>query len=244
MSFRAPQRGPKLPYRPMAGVIPVGRKGWLVASGKLQGIQLFPQAPEVFKSLTEVLDYRPSYEIIALGHPVGLLDKPRRGGRPCDHEARLLLKWRGSAVISAPSRKVLRAGSYEAARKLDKKLSPFSWALGKKVAEIEKEIQPYWQRTVFEVHPELSFYQLNEDVPMTYSKHSEEGQKERREVLERRLKGVERILDAELPGVKPYQLLDAAACLWTSRRIASRAVSRLPEFPEWDTEGLRMEILR
>src|SRR3954464_10535918 len=112
MSFRAPQRGPKLPYRPLAGVIPVP-KGWLVASGKLQGINLFPQEPEVFRDLTEVLDYRPSYEIIALGHPVGLLDKPQRGGRECDHEARVLLKWRGSAIISAPSRKVLKAASYQ-----------------------------------------------------------------------------------------------------------------------------------
>lgn len=32
--------------------------------------------------------------------------------------------------------------------------------------------------------------------------------------------------------------------LWTARRIAARAVSRLPENPEWNEDGLRMELVR
>jgi len=55
---------------------------------------------------------------------------------------------------------------------------------------------------------------------------------------------MERIVDADLPKVKPWQLIDAAACLWTTRRIASRAMTRLPEDPEWDETGLRMELVR
>jgi predicted RNase H-like nuclease len=38
-------------------------------------------------------------------------------------------------------------------------------------------------------------------------------------------------------------LLDAAACLWTGRRVAARA-TRMPVDPEWDSQGLRMEIVR
>jgi predicted RNase H-like nuclease len=30
----------------------------------------------------------------------------------------------------------------------------------------------------------------------------------------------------------------------TARRIAARAVERLPEDPEWDEAGVRMELLR
>jgi hypothetical protein len=39
--------------------------------------------------------------------------------------------------------------------------------------------------------------------------------------------------------------MDAAALLWTARRIAGRVVARLPaDDAEWDTSGLRMEIVR
>ena len=60
----------------------------------------------------------------------------------------------------------------------------------------------------------------------------------------KRLSHVEAIVDAEIPGVRPWQLIDAAACLWTTRRIASRAMTRIPEDPEWDETGLRMELVR
>jgi predicted RNase H-like nuclease len=67
---------------------------------------------------------------------------------------------------------------------------------------------------------------------------------EREAILKSRLQGAERIVNAELPGASKPQLLDAAACLWTARRIAARAITSLPEEPEWDPLGLRMEIVR
>ncbi len=90
MSSRRGGRGPVLPYRPLAGVVPCPG-GWLVSSGKLQGITLSPNDPIVLSTLMDVLDYKPAYEIIALAAPVGLLDEYRRGGRTCDREARRLL---------------------------------------------------------------------------------------------------------------------------------------------------------
>jgi predicted RNase H-like nuclease len=103
---------------------------------------------------------------------------------------------------------------------------------------------PYRQRTVFEVHSELSFYQLNDDEPLVSSKNSEEGQKERRVLLENRIPGVDRILESDIDGVSYSHLLDAAAFMWTARRIFARIGVRVPEEPEWDQEGLRMEIFR
>jgi hypothetical protein len=32
--------------------------------------------------------------------------------------------------------------------------------------------------------------------------------------------------------------------LWTSRRIFAKAATRIPTDPEWDTEGMRKEIVR
>jgi predicted RNase H-like nuclease len=113
-----------------------------------------------------------------------------------------------------------------------------------KIAEIDGAIASYWQRTVFEVHPELTFFQLNEDQPVQFSKHTAHGLEERQLLLSPRLPGCERIVDSRIKGVSRVQLIDAAACLWTARRILSRAVSRLPEDPEWDAMGLRMELIR
>ncbi len=64
----APQhlkRGAPLPYRPLAGVEPCPG-GWFVVSGKLQGVSLFPEPPQVVPTINDVLDSRPPYEIIAL----------------------------------------------------------------------------------------------------------------------------------------------------------------------------------
>jgi predicted RNase H-like nuclease len=114
----------------------------------------------------------------------------------------------------------------------------------RRIAEIDENIAPYWQRTVFEVHPELSYFQLNEDEPVRFSKYRGPGVEEREALLRKRLPGVERIIDARVPRISRSRLLDAAACLWTARRIVSRAVTRIPENPEWDSQGLRMELVR
>jgi predicted RNase H-like nuclease len=211
----------------------------LVASGKLQGITLSPEEPHAHPTLVEVLDYRPAYEIIALAAPVGLLDQYEQGGRTCDREARRLLgPRRGAAITSPPSRWALESGAEVLG------VSAIIRTRLRQIRETAQELQPYWQRTVFEVHPELSFYQLNSDEPLHWSKHMSMGRKERRELLEARLPGVQRALDATLPRVQERHLLDAAACLWTARRVAARAVQRLPEDPEWDSQGLRMEYVR
>ncbi len=232
-----------LPYRLLAGVVP-GPGGWLVASAKLQGITLSPEEPRVMRSLTDVLDDKPAFEIIALAAPVGLLDEYRPGGRTCERDTRRLLGWRrGAAIMSAPPRGAVEAPTHEAARAAGG-LGAVALTRLPRLIEVAREIQPYWQRTVYEVHPELSFYQLNGDQPLLYPKRSSLGRKERRELLEGRFPGVERILDAQLRRIREAHLLDAAACLWTARRIAARAVQRLPEDPEWDSQGLRMEMVR
>ena len=76
---------------PAKHVVPCG-KSWLVAPGRLQGITLYPADPMRFDTILEILDYKPSYEVIAIACNVGLLDNPTQGGRTCDREARRLLK--------------------------------------------------------------------------------------------------------------------------------------------------------
>lgn len=234
-----------LPYRLIAGVVPVPG-GWLTATAKVQGVTVAPEGPQVFPAFIDVLDYKPAYQVIALFAPIGLLDHQVPKGRACERAARSLLgRPRSSAIASAPVRAVFACSTYEDAVAANGgQLSPVRWRQIKKIAEVDKNIAPYWQRTVFEVHPELSFFQLNEDRPVRFPKHTHAGVAERRALVSARLPGVDTIVDAQLPRVTVSQLVDAAACLWTARRIFSRAVSRLPEDPEWDSLGLRMEFVR
>ena len=109
-------RGAQLPYKVLAGVEPCPG-GWCVVSGKLQGITLFPQIPEVYPRFVDILDYKPAFTVIALHMPIGLLSSADAGVRPCDREARSLLGWpRAAAVSMAPTRAAVMAGSYEEAR--------------------------------------------------------------------------------------------------------------------------------
>jgi len=232
-----------LPYVLLAGVVPITR-GWLVASAKLQGIQIYPNEPEIMATLVDVIDYRPSFLAIALDAPIGLHDAPVDGGRSCDREARKKLGWpRSGAILTPPVRPALAAASYEEAARMCDGISPVVWGRMKHIAEVDAEMAPYRQRTIFEIHPEMSFFQLNEDRPMRHAKRTVEGMRERRELLHGKIPGIERLIDVEVPGVRPWQLLDAASCLWTARRVVARAMSRLPEDPEWDDQGLRMEIM-
>jgi hypothetical protein len=44
-------------------------------------------------------------------------------------------------------------------------------------------------------------------------------------------------------GAGQVHMFDAAAMLWTARRASGRAISRLPMDPEWDQEGIRVELV-
>lgn len=235
--------GPALPYRLIAGVEPCPG-GWLVVPARLQGITAFPFAAEVFQTFTEILDYRPAFDVIAIHCHLSFPEEDTPGGRTCDREARKLLGWpRAGAIQSPPSRHYMRTNDLDA--RAHKGLNPISARMMRRYAEVAEEMQPYRQRQVFEVHPELSFFQLNDDRPMQHSKYTEEGVAERRALVEARIHGIDEVLASEPGGgVQLRHLLDAAADMTTARRIAARAVERLPEDPEWDEAGVRMELLR
>jgi predicted RNase H-like nuclease len=235
----ATRGGPTLPYSVIAGVTPCPT-GWLVASAKVSGSVFAPEEPRVLASFAEVLDERPTFSVIALNAPVGYAEESKSGGRTCDRMARSLLGRRGSTVHNAPSRASLTEGVAIENDGLD----AISNVLLARYREVAAEMAPYRQRVVYEAHPELSFFQLNDDVPLRWSKKYEAGRDERRALVEKKIQGVERILDVELEEVPLSHLLDVAAMLWTARRIFARAGTRIPTDPEWDEQGLRMELVR
>jgi predicted RNase H-like nuclease len=214
-------------------------------SARLQGTQLAPQPPEVFETFQDIIDWKPAFQVIAIHAPIGLPSKPSPAGRSCDREARELLGWpRSAAIISPPVRAALHAKTYKGAVRANKRMNPVVWNHREHYIAVDNEMAPYWQRTIFEVNPELSFFNLNGEEPMAHSKRTPEGVEERKEVLSARLPGIERVYDERVPGAQPMHLIDAAANLWTARRILARAAIRIPQEPEWDDEGIRMEMWR
>jgi len=233
------RHGPDLPYTLIAGVTPCG-PSWLVAPAKLQGTIFAPEGPQLIAPFADVLDQRPSYSVIALNAPVGFLDHAAAGGRTCDREARALLgPKRGSSIPSAPVRSPTNELEF-----LPDHLDAISMTLLPRYREVAGEMFPFRQRTVYEVHSDMSFYELNEGQPLQWPKHTEKGLEERKALLQVKLPAVDRILSAELPGASLAHLLDVAVFAWTARRIFAKAAIRIPRDPEWDEQGLRMEIVR
>jgi predicted RNase H-like nuclease len=221
----------------VAAVTPCGSQ-WLVASAKMHAVTFAPEEPKFYPTFLEVLSERPSFSIVVVNAAIGYEDSPDSGVRTCDREARALLGRRGAAVHNAPTRMALKDGVMRSESGVD----AVTWVLMPKYREVAEEMSPYRQRVVYESHPELSFYQLNGDHPLRWSKKSEAGHRERRAILEKKIPGINKVIDGDLRAPKKH-FLDLAALLWTSRRVFGHAAIRLPYEAEWDSEGLRKELV-
>src|SRR4051794_41560158 len=178
------QRGPQLPYKLLAGVVPCPG-GWVVAPGKLVDIQLYPEEPKVVATFREIVDSVPLYEVVAVTVPIGLPTSPHRGGRTADHEARQILGFpHAGAIGSTPTRSALQAKNYEEARQANGGLlDVVTWQLFRKIREVDGEMEPYMQRRGYEGGPGLSFFHLAGGEAGQHKKESTTGQGERQEVV-------------------------------------------------------------
>jgi predicted RNase H-like nuclease len=235
----SPRRGPELPYSVVAGVTPSASK-WLVASAKVQGSTFAPEPPKVYDSFMEVLDERPSFASIVVNAPIGFRDTSEMGPRLCDIEARRLLHARGRFVQNAPLLPTVLRGTST----VDDHVDAITAHLLQEYSEVAKEMSPYRQRQVYEGHPELSFYFLNGEQPLQRSKKIYEGRDERETLLIKKVPNIATVLNADLPRrIRRQNVLDAAALLATARRVFTRSAKRIPADAEWDSQGLRMEIV-
>lgn len=238
-----PRSGPgqsNLPYQILAGVEPIPG-GWLVAPGNLQGINLAPQRAFVLPTLAEVLDYRPSFAIVALHAPIGLPDPGQE--RECDRMARERLGPRAGSALPAPTRDVVAAATFEEAQRIDPTIDIIRWRSMAKIREAATEVGSWRQRTVWEVNPELTFAEMNGGQPIDFSRRSELGRQTRQQLLIAKLPGADRVLVDRPRGVREQKLLDALADLWTARRVLARSVVRMVEDPTWNEDGVRMDIV-
>jgi predicted RNase H-like nuclease len=224
------------------------KKGWVVVVREPGG-----GMPEV--RIEERLDAvlsDPSFSVIAIDIPIGLLDAAVPGGRECERQARAFLSPRGSSVFSAPVRACLDADGHPDASGRSRRSSPHElgisaqcWGITPKIREVDRLITPAMQDRVIEVHPEVSFAAMNGDKPLGHGKKTREGRMERAALLAAQWNcDVLPLALERRTGAKPDDVLDAMAAAWTAERVAQRSEQRMPVSPAVDGRGLRMEIVR
>jgi predicted RNase H-like nuclease len=235
----------RLPYKTLGGIVPCPG-GWLIVPARLAGVTIVAEEPEVVKTLLDVLEYKPKFEAAAVAAPIGFSDEPTGPYRPCDEEARLLIGWpRRLAVRPTPSRAALHAETRAEALELEPWLTRDDFRRFRWIREAEQEFQPFHQRSYFAAQPDLTYTQMNDDVPLTTSPYHQDGVLERMALLRNKMPGVEEIITrTPPPGAAQVHMVQGAGLLWTARRAAGRAMQRVPMDPDWDTTGMRMEIVR
>jgi predicted RNase H-like nuclease len=235
----------QLPYKTLGGIVPCPG-GWLILPARLAGVTVNAEDPVVVPTLMDVLDYKPKFDAAAIQATVGFFDEPSGPYRPCDAEARDLVGWpRNIAIRPTPSRAALNAATREEALSIEPWLTKDDLRRFKWIREAAREFQPFHQRSFFAAHPDLSYTNLNGDLPLASSPYQEDGVLERMALLRVRLPGVENVILGTPPsGAAQFHVVQAAGLLWTARRAAGRGMNRLPADPNWDSAGIRMELVR
>ena len=232
------------------------KAGWLVAVVSVTNESSRRNTPCVFElkrvlvasTFSEVLSRTADCELVCVDIPIGLSDgdKPRE----CDSEARELLRGRrASSVFPSPIRPCLSPVDYETASKISfehagKKLNKQTYALMKKIREVDDLMTPELQNRVREIHPEILFWALNGQKAIQQNKKTVPGQAQRHKLLQRVFTDMDSILAQAPPrGFAMDDAFDALVAAWTAGQAVMGKARMLPENPGIDSKGLRMEML-
>jgi len=226
------------------------RGGWIAVFAPISGsgceARLFGNFGEVL--LSKAL-------LIAIDVPIGLPEIAIRGGRVACNEARSRLGARQSSVFSVPARAALAAKTYPEACAINlensdppRKIAKQTYNILARIAEVDALMTPALEGRVFECHPELAFWAMNDQSSLAVPKKVRsrpypEGMALRRRLLSKAGLEVPRPPVAA-PGISfgEDDLLDACACAVAARRIALGRALTLPADPPRDAKGLRMAI--
>ncbi|MCL5108347.1 MAG: DUF429 domain-containing protein [Chloroflexi bacterium] len=205
------------------------RKGWFVVVLGVDGSRVEQSQHFLASTFADVLSWGKTHsaKAIAVDIPIGLLDTPKPGGRPCDKEARAILGRRGCTVFSPAVRAQLGAQTFEEAKALGS-ITKQSFGILPKIAQVDAVLAATEPRFVYEVHPEVSFAVMSGGQPMR-NKKSAVGRAARAQAIAQALgPSLLQQLNERPKGVGPDDFLDACAAAWTAVRIARGAAISLP----------------
>jgi len=210
----------------------------------------------VLPRFAQVLAAEQDPAIVAVDIPIGLPERASQGGRDAESAVRPLLGARQSSVFSVPSRTAVYAADYAQACRAalassapPRKVSKQLFNITPKIRDIDAVLrdQPALAERVYEVHPELAFWRLNGERPLSEPKKVKSRCYEPGLVLRRKL-----LLAAGMPaalvnasppnGAGPDDVLDALACAAIARRLQAGLARPFPDPPPRDAYGLPMAI--
>ena len=196
---------------------------------------------------------------ILIDIPIGLKESGPEE-RKCDKDARAFLgPKRGPSIFRAPARKTVYCDEgYKEASNINfnltgKKISKQTFHICKKIREVDEFINSIKSNSastniMHESHPEVVFKSLA-GTPLSYSKKKKAGFNERLSIIKTFNSSIESFLDGIYKNFRKYEvqsddILDASVLAIAAKNIyLTRKIIRLPEEPELDSRGLRMEIV-
>ncbi len=207
------------------------------------------------ENIQEIVDYTQGSTLTLIDIPIGLKDKKQSGKRACDVAARGILKKRASSVFSAPQRESLQGQTWEEASIInreicEKGLSKQTWGIMKRIARVDSILihNVSLQSRFRETHPEVCFWSLNGHQLMNYSKKSRYGSNERLNVLDRLSRNARAFYKQirrrhKVKDVRSDDIIDGMVAALSASFSGQYPLQTLPETPELDSYGLRMEIV-
>lgn len=159
------------------------RAGWFAIVNR-DGHWSYTLAP----SIDALLGDHAEAQRIFIDIPLGLADDQTR---ECDMLARRLLRpYRHSSVFSTPVRDAVYAQNYTQACEINaqragRKITRQAWNICPKIRVVDTWLRqhPGARSRVYESHPEVAFYALNDERPLETRKKSSEGQEQRLALL-------------------------------------------------------------
>jgi predicted RNase H-like nuclease len=234
------------------------RSGWIVVFRSVAGQS---HKVRIVSALGDVFLAEEQPKLAAIDIPIGLLSISQTGGRAADRECRKVLgRYRQSSIFPPPSRATLQARTFVEACELEransnppKKVSQQTFNILKKIREADA-VALQFRSVVYECHPEVSFWAMNNHLPMRLPKKRSRnrdagntpdgGLAERKELLIRN-RYTEAFLTTRVGSTKECSLddlIDACAAAWTAERILKREALRFPSVPDLDDTGWDMAI--
>jgi predicted RNase H-like nuclease len=210
------------------------KAGWIAVALPVSG-RVRPTA-HYLKTIDAIGDLE--FEVAGVGIDIPIAF-PDAGVRECEVAGRAALGPRRSSLFYTPIRAALEAATHREACDVaiaagGTGISQQAFGLRHKIFEVQRWLASWTASPVWEVMPELSFVELL-GHPAAHAKTNWAGLAERRAGLVAAGVLVDDLDPAETRWAAPDDLLDAAACAWSARRIVNgkgRAYGPLDASPQ------------